>query len=77
MTELQSWFFFIDVLHLVEFTGIVGANVLHLERYHRGRLADVRGRRVISESTNFVKTGGNPPSTQRFCQDRVRSSRGL
>ena len=35
---------FYDVLHLVDFTGTVEANVLHLERYRQGRLADVRGR---------------------------------
>ena len=31
---------------------------------------------VVGETTSFAKTGGSSPSTQRFCQNRVRSCRG-
>jgi hypothetical protein len=31
---------------------------------------------VISETTNFSKTGGSQPSTQQFYQDRVHSFSG-
>ena len=55
-------------VYLVEFRGTVGAEVLYLKRYRVLRMLEDE---VIGESTSFVKTGGNPPNTQQFCQNHM------